>query len=387
MARMHKMPQHALVVTQYDEFRNLVRAFATGAHDFMTILGSGGIGKSETVIRTMQETHGVGKWGLIKGKLTPFNLYRKLFELRCDPIVLDDLDGLFRSFDNTAILKCVCESKPLKRVEWGSAHNLFKRLDPPLPQSFDSISRVCVLANEWQTLNENIAALHDRGVLIFFRPTALEVHKEVARGCWFDDEEVFRFIADHLHLMARPSFRFYVTARNHKRSGLDWRGLVLRTLASAADPGLMLVAKLLADPQYDRLRAPETARERAYKESSGESRATYHRHKKDLLERRGTFPLEEIRAVTLAPCKLDLHAISMRDRRQQLEELRRMTDSNETDSAEASIAAPPDAPEELHKSPDDELARLRKELARAVRRENYELAAKLRDEIRRLTED
>ena len=388
MSRRQGMPPHALVVSEYDEFRCLVRAFAMGAHDLMTIIGTGGMGKSETVVRTMQDAHGAGKWGLIKGKHSPLHLYQKLYQFRFDSLVLDDLDGLFRSADNTAILKCVCETKPLKRVEWGSAHVAFNRSDSPLPQSFDSISRVCIIANEWKMLDQNIAALHDRGVLIFFRPTALEVHKEVGRAGWFDDEEVFRYVGDHLHLMTHPSFRFYITARNHKRSGLDWRALVLRTLASAADPGLMLVAKLLADRQYDQLplRGEQHKGERAYKEQCGESRATYHRHKKTLLERRGSFHLDESRAIRLATFKPDLHSIAMLDRRRQIEELREMAVPNKNNQDQALAADPTIPPQKLEEKPVDGLAQLQKRLERAIGREDYELAARLRDEIRRLGE-
>ena len=105
MVRNLIMPPHALHVTEYDEFRSLVQAFAAGFYQLMTVIGSGGLGKSETVVRMMQEIHRAGGWGLIKGKHTPYDLYRKLYDFRRDPIVLDDLDGLLKSADNTAMLK------------------------------------------------------------------------------------------------------------------------------------------------------------------------------------------------------------------------------------------------------------------------------------------
>ncbi|HEV2971281.1 MAG TPA: UvrB/UvrC motif-containing protein [Pirellulales bacterium] len=339
------------------------------------------------MVRAMQEVHGAGKWGLIKGKHTPYDLYRKLYEFRRDPLVLDDLDGLLKSSDNTAMLKCVCETKPLKRVEWGSARSPSTGSGHGAPPSFDSISRVCILANEWNSLNRNITALHDRGVLILFRPTALEIHREVGRGGWFADEEIFHFIDNHLYLMTNSSFRFYVTAAKHKESGLDWRSLILRTLESAADPGLILVAKLMADREFDRLSAPEAARERAFKVACGESRATYHRHKKLLLDRRGEVDMAEVAAIELSPLRPDFHTLAMLERREQLEAER--CGSNSFDAA--SESRPVDRGNQLADRPGEAgigqyslLARLRLEMKRAVAREDYEAAAKLRDEISKL---
>ena len=275
-----RIPEHALVVATYDEFRPLVQAFADGHHESMNILGAGGVGKSETVRRIMQHTHGGIGWTLLKGKHTPLDLYARLYQSRTKPIVLDDLDGLMRDPNNTAMLKCVCDTTPVKRVEWGSFHHAFRSTDELLPKSFDSISRVCAIANDFGTLNANLSAVQDLGVLLSFCPDALEVHHEVACGGWFDDEEVFDFVGQHLFLVLRPSFRLYMTARNHKKSGVDWKSLVLRMLARETDARLLLVARLLADPKYDTQSAPEAARESSFKQQGGGSRATYHRYKR-----------------------------------------------------------------------------------------------------------
>ena len=50
-----RLPHHCLIVRTYDEFRDLVRAFALGAYELLVIVGGPGLGKSEIVKRTMQE--------------------------------------------------------------------------------------------------------------------------------------------------------------------------------------------------------------------------------------------------------------------------------------------------------------------------------------------
>lgn len=336
MSKKKQFPEHALIVTEYDELRQLVRAFAGGHHELMTIVGDGGIGKSETVKRIMLAILGGGKWALIKGKHSPLDLYKKLLEHALQPLIFDDLDGLFLKSDNVALLKCVCDTTPVKVVEWGSTHLAFRKGEPPLPTRFESISRVLIIGNEWQTLRNNVVALQDRGVLVIFKPSALEVHREIARAGWFDDAEVFDFLGRNLFLVTQPSFRLYITARSHKQAGLDWRSLILRTIESEADAKLVLVARLLADPRFDTLKAPETARERAFQRQGGGSRATYHRYKGELLERRGDFDLDAARVVVLEPPQADAYTAALVERRRQLEELRDMLQREDLDDGNAS---------------------------------------------------
>jgi hypothetical protein len=327
MAKQKLLPDHALIVTEYDELRQLVSAFAQGHHELMTIVGNGGVGKSELVTRIMLAILATDKWAMIKGKHSPLDLYQKLLQHALVPLVFDDLDGLFLKPDNVALLKCVCDTTPVKVIEWGSTHPAFHKWEPPLPTRFESISRVLIIANEWQTLRNNVVALQDRGVLVIYRPNALEVHREIARAGWFDDSEVFDFLGRNLFLVTQPSFRLYITACNHKRAGLDWKSLILRTIESEADSKLVLVARLLADPHFDALKAPETARERAFRRLGGGSRATYHRYKSELLERRGDFDLAGAQAIALAPPQVDPHSLAIRERRRQLEELRDTMDA------------------------------------------------------------
>jgi len=247
------------------------------------------------------------------------DLYQKLYHARLLPIVLDDLDGLFNNPTNTAILKSVCDTRSVKRVEYGSMHPAFTQGDDPLPSSFDSISQVAIIANELQMVNKNFQAIQDRGLLIFFRPDAAEVHREVARGRWFDDPEIFEFIGRHLPLITRPSFRLYSTAKKCKQSGMNWRDLILRTIENEATSKMILVARLLADPSYDALPAPEAARKKAFKQMGGGDRATYHRHKKTLCQLQNDADFMEAASLVLQPALSDPHQIAINDRRKQLE--------------------------------------------------------------------
>jgi hypothetical protein len=142
-----------------------------------------------------------------------------------------------------------------------------------VPQRFTTTSQVALVGNDWKTLNADVAALEDRGHMLFFEPTPLEVHRQAAG--WFWHQEIFDFVAVHLHLIAQHSLRTYRQAWELKRAGLDWRRAVLsRCLTGPA----LLVARLKADPSF----ASEAARVRAFIAAGAGCRATYFHHAQKL---------------------------------------------------------------------------------------------------------
>jgi hypothetical protein len=132
---------------------------------------------------------------------------------------------------------------------------------------------VALIGNDWKTLNADVAALEDRGHILFFEPTALEVHRQAAG--WFWDQEIFDCVAAHLHLIAQHSLRSYGQASELKQAGLDWRRAVLSRCLSGLD---LLVARLQADGSF----VNEAARVQAFIAAGGGCRATYYHHARKL---------------------------------------------------------------------------------------------------------
>jgi hypothetical protein len=129
------------------------------------------------------------------------------------------------------------------------------------------------VGNDWKTLNADVAALEDRGHVLVFEPTALEVHRHAAS--WFWDVQIFDFVADHLHLIAQHSLRTYGHAWELKQAGLDWRQAVLcRYLTGTA----LVVARLKANRSFTH----EAERVSAFVQSGAGCRATYFHHTKKL---------------------------------------------------------------------------------------------------------
>jgi hypothetical protein len=115
--------------------------------------------------------------------------------------------------------------------------------------------------------------LEDRGHVLVFEPTALEVHRQAA--LWFWDQQIFHFVAAQLHLIGQHSLRTYRQAWELKQAGLDWRRAVLsRCLSGPA----LLVARLKADSSF----ASEAARVQAFIALGAGCRATYFHHARKL---------------------------------------------------------------------------------------------------------
>jgi hypothetical protein len=133
-----------------------------------------------------------------------------------------------------------------------------------------------MIANQWQTINADVAALEDRAHFLVFEPSAAEVHRQAAG--WFWDQEIFDFVAQHLHLATRHSLRAYILASELKQAGMDWRRAVLsRCLSGTA----LEVARLKANPVF----TSEEERVLAFVNSGAGCRATYFNHAKKLMPR------------------------------------------------------------------------------------------------------
>ena len=266
MAASVKLPPHAIRLVSYAELEAYVHAFAAGHLHLLMLFGPPGVGKSRRVRQALNR--GVG-W--ICGQATPLGIYLEAYQNRHQPLVLDDVDGLYADRSGIRLLKALCQSEPTKILSWHSTTPVLKRLE--VPSRFTTTSRVALIGNDWKTLNADVAALEDRGHVLVFEPTALEVHRQAAN--WFWDQVIFNFIAAQLHLIALHSLRIYIQAWELKQAGLDWRQAVLcRFLVGPT----LAVARLKADPTF----INEAARVRAFVRSGNGCRATYYHHARKL---------------------------------------------------------------------------------------------------------
>ena len=257
---------HALHLTTYERLHTYVQAFAAGHFHLLILVGAAGLAKSRSVRAALG---GQGCW--IEGNATPFGMYAKLYQHRDQFVVIDDVDGLYADRSGVRLLKCLCQTEAEKTVAWHSDARGLERQG--IPREFTTKSRVVIISNDWKTLNKNVAALQDRGHVIFFEPSAAEVHTQA--GTWFDDPEIYAWFAAQLHRVHEPSLRHYVRARELKSAGMDWTDILG---VEEENPKARLVAELLASPAYDGIEA----RAAAFVKQGGGCRATFYNYRRKI---------------------------------------------------------------------------------------------------------
>jgi hypothetical protein len=269
MTQSKSPPGFVIHVLSYRELEEYARAFAAGHLNLLVLCGDPGLGKSQCLRRA------VGNhvcW--ISGNASAFGIYLQAHEHRNQPLVLDDVDGLYRDRQGIRLLKSLCQTDEIKTIAWNTAVAAVS--GAKFPREFTTTSRVAIIVNQWRTLDADVAALQDRGHCLQFAPGTLEVHRQAA--AWYWDQEIFDYVAEYLHLIDRHSLRTYVLASELKRAGMDWRHAVL----SRCLTGLALeVAKLQADPSL----VTTAARVRAFIAAGLGSRASYFNHLKKLQPR------------------------------------------------------------------------------------------------------
>ena len=267
VAARRRPKQHKILhVTTYERLGQYLQAFAKGHFHLLIMVGAGGLAKSRSVRAALG---GDGCW--IEGNATPFGMYVKLYQHRDHFVVIDDVDGLYADRAGIRLLKCLCQTEKEKTVAWHSDARGLERQG--VPREFKTKSRVVIISNDWKTLNRNVAALQDRGHVLFFHPGAAEVHRQA--GTWFDDPELYDWFAANLHRVREPSLRHYVRASELKAAGMDWT-VVLAD--ETENPRARLAAELLASADY-----PNTSgRVKAFVEQGGGCRATFFNYRRRL---------------------------------------------------------------------------------------------------------
>src|SRR4051812_9554310 len=165
------------------------------------------------------------------------------YQYQNKPIGLDDVDGLYRDKNGVRLLKALCQTDREKAGSWLSDSKTLERRG--IPTRFTTTSRVVIVANQWRSVDADVAALEDRGHFLLFEPDPLEIHRRAAM--WFWDQEIFDLVGANLPHTDQHSLRTYVLAAELKGAGLDWRGGVLSRCLTGTK---LAVARLRADPAF-----------------------------------------------------------------------------------------------------------------------------------------
>jgi len=198
-------------------------------------------------------------------------MYHELFKNRNLPVIIDDLDHIYRDPASVRILKCLCNTDSVKQLRWPSRHTDI--VSGEVPASFTTSSPVCLIANEWQTKNANFQAIEDRAIVVHFVPSSVEIHAKVAD--WFDDPDVYGFVGEVLPFIPRHSMRHYEKGSQLRQALPNaWKGPLLQSMG--VDDEVRALVLFITSPGY----ANDAERIAAFEAAGFGSRATFYRVKK-----------------------------------------------------------------------------------------------------------
>jgi hypothetical protein len=106
----------------FEDLEDLVNLVVDRHRPSLLITGSPGVGKTHTVMDVLAAA-GLQRgedWVLVKGKTSPYGVYRTLFTHRNKIIVYDDSDAVFASQDARNLLKGALDSYGRRTISWQS---------------------------------------------------------------------------------------------------------------------------------------------------------------------------------------------------------------------------------------------------------------------------
>jgi len=138
------------VVERFDFITKFVKLLAKGTINSFVLTGSGGIGKTTTVIQTLNSLglredmpeQPAGDFMVIRGFSTPKALYETLFEFKDKILILDDADQVFRDPLGSNLLKAALDDKKVRVINWNTS-----REDADVPSRFTYTGKIIFISN------------------------------------------------------------------------------------------------------------------------------------------------------------------------------------------------------------------------------------------------
>jgi len=132
----------------FGDMENLTMMVAKGISPSLLITGMPGLGKTHTVVKTLESLGMVEgeHYVHVKGRTTPGGMYITLYENSDKLVLFDDCDSVFKDGDTVNLLKGALDSYDRRVISWVSAKPL--RSDGVfLPTSFEFTGRVIFISN------------------------------------------------------------------------------------------------------------------------------------------------------------------------------------------------------------------------------------------------
>ena len=230
----------------------LVGMVATGQQCSAIITGKGGLGKSYTVFKALED-RGISNvsghetavsdydtYRVVKGYSTPKGLYRTLFDNQNNIIVFDDTDAVLDHDVSLNILKAALDSYSQRIINWNAD---IKGDD--LPREFEFKGRIIFISN--RSHHSIDQAIRSRSMMVDLTMTNDEM---IERMDYISQQKSFMpeiqmdikqdsilFLSEHLSEIKDISLRTLISVIKIRKAGGDWQKFakyIISTMPSAA---------------------------------------------------------------------------------------------------------------------------------------------------------
>jgi len=260
---------------KFEALEAFVKMIAKGDMNSLFLFGEGGIGKTETILRTIEKEDVEAIY--INGVVTPLELYHKLYENNGKLIILDDIEGVLSNDRAVSFLKAATYGYKNKRIICYPTSSPLLRA----PEAFEFTGKIILCTNHFPD-NPSLEALYRRTLyyelnlsftekIALFRDITERPYKGISKGkrrmiC----EYLIGIISEAtIRLSIRELFKaFEIYKSNHR----DWKKLVLELLHIDTDiEAYMKIMKVGSNIN---------AQIRMFREITGKSRSTFFRIRK-----------------------------------------------------------------------------------------------------------
>jgi hypothetical protein len=226
----------ARISRRFGTLAKMSHGAARGAVTALIVSGAAGVGKSYTVEEVLEEQSQLGRtrYTVIKGSITPIQLYRTLYEFQ-DPgsvVVLDDADSILFNEDALNLLKSALDTTGKRKLCWMS--EAIGKGDLALPSSFEYKGTMVFITNiDFQgivdegksklaphfeallsrSLYLDLTLRSKRDLMCWIRHVVMENEMLVKRGLTVaQSEEVLLFLRDNIDRLRTVSLREAIKA-------------------------------------------------------------------------------------------------------------------------------------------------------------------------------
>ena len=257
----------------FEDYENVIKLFLSSEKKGLLVFGDKGKGKTFNTIRILQKLK--KQFELVKGHITPLQLFRKLYECNNSIIIFDDVADMLKDKKKMALLLGALDK--LGEVCWLSSMT-------DLPSRFCFNGKIIIILNKVDINNEIQEALYDRCIPYQFdklinRNKMLEMITILAKK-----ENVSLDVVSWLNQNKIDiSFRDYEMIRDiYKNNKDNWKEVAEYILLNEVEEELNDTDKKVLEIIIKHSDKSNNQKAKIFTEETGKGRMTFYRHLKKL---------------------------------------------------------------------------------------------------------